>query len=473
MFVPFGFSTYESARYELAPVVLENWFAEPAPDNAIRNARLVPAPGLVESDTGFSGIGRALFRSDGVLSGDTIVHAGSTVYRVDIGSSVTALTGAIDGTDTPTQFAATQTPELVLVASGKVYLIGATAVTEITSGLTGAGATGAITSVTTLGQRFFFTEAGSGRVFYSDTADASTIDGFVTAESDPDEVRAVKSSGNTLWIFGSERTEAAYLTGDDSVPVAFRPAVAIPYGVLSSNAVADTTRGLFFVGSDARIYALGGGQPAPISTQPIVSLIEGLSDTTKLRLHTYKHLNHEWLVLNIPGAGDFFYDIDAALWHTRPRNGSTESGVGPVVRAPSGVYCIDNVGTGNTALLKIDADTFTNRGNLVTRRATALVPNDDAELRVRAVSVECQAGVGLDGNGLGSAPQMFMEVAKDGRAFAAPISREVGRIGEFRRRVVFGPFGIMRPGIIAVRISVTDPVGLSVTGAFINPSVRR
>lgn len=474
MFFPFGASTYEESRFELSPIILENWYAEEAPDNALRPARLVPVPGLVSVQTGFTGRGRAVFRADGVLGGDTIVAAGSAVHRVDIGTSNTTLTGAVAGTTEPAQFAATQAPELVMVAGGNAYLIGTAAITDITSALTGGGATGDISSVTSIGQRFIFSEAGSGRVWYSNTGDASTIDGFITAESDPDEVRQVVANGNTIWIFGSRRTEAAYLTGDALVPLAFRPSVTIPLGVMSSNSVAETSVGVFFVSSDARVYNLGGGRPVPISTHPIDQLLEGLSDFSHLRLYSYRHLSHEWLVLSIPGVGDYFYDVALGVWHTRPRTGLAQSGVGPVVRAAdNNVYCIDNVVTGNTALMRIDPGVFTNNSALVTRRATASVPNEDTELSLKAVSVECQAGVGLDGNVLGSAPKMWMEIAKDGRSFGSPISREVGRIGEYRRRVIFGPWGVMRPGLISCRVSVTDPVGLSLTGVYINPKVRR
>lgn len=469
--IPLGASAYNHSKYELVPIILENWYAQPAPDHDKRGFRLIPTPGLVEVNTSFTGAAGGIFQSDGVMDGEIVVCAGTAVHTLTTSGAKTDLSGSVTRGDLPPQFAASQAPELVMVSDGKAYLIDAsTGVTNFTANFTSA--TGPITSVTVLGNRHLYTEGGSGRVHYSDTGDASTISGFVTAEGDPDEARAVVAANGTAWIFGARVTEAAYLTGDSAVPVAFRP-LTVDYGIIASRAVCSTPYGVFFVGNDARIYALNGGRPIPVSTEPIVSVIEQVTAVDKIVLHYYSQADHDWLILETQSGTEYFYDIQNRTWHTRPRIGSVESGIGPVVRVGSDVYCLDNKAGANTALLRLESLVYTNRGDDIRRRATGKVYIEDGEIDVKNIIIEAQSGTALDGSGFGSDPQVWLELARDGHSFENPIQKSLGLFGQYRHRPVFSPMGTVGPGMVAFRVSMSDPVGVVVTGATINSRVVR
>lgn len=471
MFVPFSPSGYENSRYGLTPVVLENWYAQPCPDHPGRDFRLVPAPGLLEVvTTGLGDEAGALFQSDAVLGGDLVACTGDSVHRITQQHVRSTVTGSVATGGPAPQFAASQTPELVLVSGGSTYTVGASV-----ASFTWAGPTGDITSVDVIGQRHLYTEEGSGRLWISDTADATTVTNFVTAEADPDEVRCVKVHRNTIYIFGSRKIEAAYLTGDTDTPVAFRPSFLVDRGIVGARAVTSTRSDVVFVGDDFRVYQLNGGRPFPISTEPLVALLEEVAVNSRddIRLHTYSQANHEWVVLSIPLQGEYFFDVDNRLWHRRKRLGQYYSGIGPLIEAYGRVYTLDNTPSVDTALLRLDMDRFLDRGGAIERIATALVHLPENDYTVDNMVIECQTGVALDGDQLGSEPIIWAQIARDGRSFENAIEKTLGTIGEFRHRPTFAPLGMFHPGMIAVQVGMSAPVGVALTGLLINTRSRK
>jgi hypothetical protein len=470
MFIAFGAGAYDQNDHELPPVVLENLRSQVAPDNAARQLRLVPTPGLTEFATGFTGTAGGIFQSDGVLSGAIITATGTQVSSVNSSGTRSTISGAIaSGTYSP-KFAASQAPELVVVAGGNTYSVAGSV-----SSFTWSGPTGDIIDVDVAGQLHLYVEDGSGRLWISDSGDAETVTRFITAEQDPDGLRGVANISGDIFLMGSKVTEVAYLTGDTTVPLAFRPNFVIDYGLKSSRAYTKVDGRLFFVGHDSQVYDMAGGRPVKIGTQPIANLIGDLSTAqlAGLEMRSYSQVGEKFAILTIPGYGDMFYDIELNVWHRRRRLTSTESGVGPVVQAFGGIYCLDNKPSGNATLLEIDRGTYTNNGEYVRRVATALVPIEDEEIRIDQVRIMGQTGVALDGNGQGSDPQLMFRIALDGRSFGNEITRSMGKIGQYRHSIIYGPLGIARPGVIAVEVAYSDPVSFSLTGAVANPKVLR
>jgi hypothetical protein len=467
MFIPFGAGAYDNNEYGLPPVVLENLYAQAAPDIQNRTLRLAPTPGLTSFATGFTGTAGAIFQSDGILSGNIIAVTGTQVSSVASNGTRTTISGAVATGDLSPQFAATQTPELVVVAGGNTYTVGATV-----ASFTWSGPSGDITSVDSVSQRHLYTEAGSGRLWISDAGDATTVTKFLTAENDPDELKAVKVVGNDIYLLGSRKTEVAYVTGDTTTPIAFRPGFVIDYGIKSSRSVTTGNGMLFFVGDDGQVYNMNGGNPAPIGTQPIADLIEALANDQidALEMDYYTQEGHKFVILRIPGYGDMFYDITTQLWHRRKRLQSSQSGVGPVVRAFNKVYALDNVATGNTTIARLLPTWQRNYTEEIRRVATALVPIEDGKVRINRVRIEGQTGVGAV-SGQGIDPQLMLRIALDGRTFGNEISRSLGKIGQYRHSIVYGPLGTARPGVVALEVAYADPVLFTMTGAVANPEV--
>lgn len=78
--------------------------------------------------------------------------------------------------------------------------------------------------------------------------------------------------------------------------------------------------------------------------------------------------------------------------------------------------------------------------------------------------IEMQAGVGLV-SGQGDNPKVMMSISRDGgHTYGAEVVREIGKIGEYRRRAVFNRVGRSRDWLYRFRI--TDPVNTVFVAAW-------
>lgn len=468
MYVPFGLQTYEVERYEQPLVTLENWYAEPAPELQTRSAKLVPTPGLVASGDTIAGTPGAIFQSGLLFGSDAVISAGTTVYRRSANGTVSTIATGLPAATIRPKFAATQFPELVLVQGGTAHLVGTSSATAITIG----AASGDIIDVTTAGQRHLFIESGSGRVHVSDTADASTVNAFLTAEADPDPALAIEEFGGNIYVFGARTTQIARLTGNDTTPLRFVPTI-IPKGIYGARCYAKGTDDLYFVGDDARVYGMRFGIPREFNTRPINRLLQNVAvaDRDSITMATWSQDNTEFLLLTIPNVGQYVYDTKTALWHRRKRQFVWHGGVGPILNIDGGVFCLEEGSTGGP-LLKLDPEVYTDKGDPIVRVATAPLPIEDGRINIKALNIEVFAGIGLDGNQQGSEPIIELRVAEDGRSYADPMQRSLGGPGEYRKRVIFGPLGTFNPGMPMFQITCSDPVPVAVMGAYVNPQAR-
>lgn len=461
----FGIGAYDNTSYGIPPVILENWLVEKAPDRADKQVRLVPTPGASTfSDLSVSG--RGLFQSDGVISGDLIAVHGTAVVRIDSAGTPTTITGAVAAGTDQAIMAASQTPELVLNVGGTVYTVTSSAVTSFTwAGLSGAN----ISDVIEINQRHLYLEDGTGRVWYSDRADATTVGGtsFVTAENEPDRLIALMESGNTLIFFGSKTYELWYDTGDATVPLAPRPGSAVAMGIIGREAKAQINGVPYFVRSDGAVCRLDGFRANVISTDPIATMITDLSDANQMlvSLTGYSQAGKEFLQLSLPGLGDWFYDNTTGFWHRRRDLGLGTYSYRFYERAFGKLL---GQATSDGDVVTLSPTVYTDRGTEARRVATGLMVLPDDNFRLNNLIIEGQAGVGLDGSGQGSDPQGMLRIARDGRTFEEEYTRSLGKLGEYKRRAVYGPLGMLTPPMALFEFAVSDPIGYSVYGVRIN-----
>lgn len=470
MFIPFGAQDYVPGRLNQPDIALRNMYAEEAPHLPHREFQLVPTPGLVARNTGFAGEAGACFRTAGLFGGDMWIAAGTTLYRrTALGAVTAAVTGLPAFTYKP-QFASSQS-EIGLVQGGNAYKVEGSSATQITVG----AASGNIHGIAQEGQRFLFLEEGSGRVWFSDPGDIATVGGtsFVTTESESDPNLAIRVFKKDIILFGSDTTEIGYFTGSDQVPFRFRDS-RMSVGILGYRAHTQTDNDVYFVSDTGRVMRYQYGNPVPVDTIPVVNHLEDVAtaDLDRVRLDTYQQGRRAFIILTIPGVGQFVMDEATGLWHERKRTGQTHGGIGPICQIDTAVFCLEEGGT-TPDLYQLDREVYTDDGNTIIREATAAFPIVDANLNIQALRVEGFGGVGLDGNVQGSEPVLDLFVSRDGQSYGNAIRRSMGKIGQFRHAIVYGPLGNFKPGVPLFKIQYADPVGYTVTGVILNPRERR
>lgn len=156
-----------------------------------------------------------------------------------------------------------------ITTPGSGFLSGAN-----THGISGIEIPGGLppTQVATLKSYIIVGIGSTDRFYWVDPA-AVTIDplDFATAESQPDELVALKVIGDTAWFIGQSSTEVWYATGDTDLP--FSPVAGRVYdrGALTGTVV--TIKGtLYLVDQDYIVYAIEGG-PQRISNHGVEQTI--------------------------------------------------------------------------------------------------------------------------------------------------------------------------------------------------------
>lgn len=457
-YFPLGLSTYESNDYGFPAVALENWFAEAAPDRADRPARLLPTPGLVSFATGLDGAVRGFEQRDGLLSDAMIVSAGAKVYTISSAGTVTEIGSGITGTG-KAHFAGSQS-DMVVAVGGTAYLA-TTSLTPITVG----ASTGDIIDVATVGQRHIFAEGGSGRLWYSDPGDPTTVSNtsFATDSAEADPSLGVEVWRDTIWSLGTQSIRGYIQTGDDDAPIVPRPGVAYSTGVLGNAGIIRSDFGLYVLGDDGRVYRATQGIEA-VSTPPIERLIEDVTTKSDIRLSAHNWGGHQFLGLHLPGIGDYFFDQSTGFWHRRREIGEVRHIAHDFLNAHGTVYAGDR-STGD--IYTLDRDTFTHNGAAVRRVAQTLFPVEDMRPHISNLTVELQAGVGLT-TGQGSDPQVMMRFSTNGRSWSNEVSRSFGALGEYGYRAIFDSLGRFHPPAGMIEIAVSDPVPATVTGLSVN-----
>lgn len=462
-YLPLGLTAYDDNAYGLPPVVLENWFMEQAPERPDRPGRLLPAPGLASFATGLDGAVLEIFQADGIQSGKMFVAAGTKIQSITSGGTV-ADVGTVAGM-TRARFAASQS-DLVVAAGGSAYVV----TSSLSAAITVGASTGDITDVAEIDQIHLFLEDGTGRFWWSDPADPTTVQAtsFATAESEPDNLLAIRAFNGTVLLFGTQSTEGWFYTGSDGSPFLPRPGFKVKRGIIGRDAVAEADLDLFAVGDDGAVYRFAGGQPQNVGTNAIERLIAdvAVADRGSIKLTAHKQDKHTFIALHLPSVGDYVYDTATGAWHRRKEIGSVRY-LCDVFGYAWGRWYAGDRSTGN--VYRLDRETYTHNGATVRRVAQALFPVEDGRPAISSLVAEIQAGVGLV-SGQGQDPQIMLRHSTNGRTWSNEVSRTFGREGEYNHVARFDSLGRFRPPVGAIEIAVSDPVPATVTGLKANMS---
>lgn len=463
--------------YFIPSTVLENLYAEEADPLYGWNWRLIPTPGLstFSDTTGVSG--RGLFQSDAIASGSIIQVFGGGVYKVDSNGAATALTGTVINTASPVEpvaFASSQT-ELAVLSEGRVYEITSTAVTQYTSALTGAGASGDLLDIAVANNRHLIAEDNSGRVWYSDPGDCQTIGGFFTAERDPDQVKALLVVGSNVLVFGSRKTEFWTPTSSTTEPFIQRQGYVLEVGIVGSRARGQIGGSAYWVGHDNTVRRWSGVGAEKISGHWLERKIASLTSANKsmVRITCHSWLGHDFVKVYLPGKGSFFFDATTGAWHRRRDLGdalTTDWSFDYFVEAFGNTYVQYLT---NGVIYKLDNTVFKENSVAVRRVATALVSLKDP-IQITNISVEGAAGVGLNASGVDEDdnPEIMLRASYDGHTFGDELTATIGAHAAYKHKAIFGSMGTFYPPIVKIEVAYSAAVGYTIYGLTYNEQVR-
>ena len=460
MQIPFASQSYQARALPFSAQRMVNYFAEAGPEAEGKAPVVIyNAPGVKAFSDGLAGSVRSLKVMDGVL----YAVAGNMLYSIDSAGVETSL-GAINTHTTPVSMEVNRAnpKELCLVdgTDGWTYDTSAGLV-QITDG-------DFVSADTVTFQDGYFIFSYTDGFFLSGLDNGQTFAAldFGSAEASPDDVVAVKSNHQQLWVFGTETTEVFYNSGNTDFPFERISGAVLERGCGAAFSIASDDNTLFWLGDDNIVYRANGFTPQRISTHAIEEKLREFSSVSDAFGFFVTISGHKFYHLTFPtGERTFVFDVATGLWHERESFGS-RYWRGSSYAAVYGKHLIGDDFVGRVG--ELDMDTFTEYGVVMQGILTGLpIHSDRKRLRHHKFEIDVESGVGTTA-GTTSDPQMWMDYSDDGgRTWGTrkPF-RSMGKIGEYRKRLRWQRLGMTRQRVY--RLTVADAVKRSIIGAYLN-----
>jgi Phage stabilisation protein len=322
-----------------------------------------------------------------------------------------------------------------------------------------------------------YNELNSNQFYVSDV-DSINIDplSFASAEGNPDLIVALAARSRDLIIFNEKSTEVFINTGNADFPFERAGGGYIEKGCVApySPSVIDSIA--FWLGRDETgqgiVFAMQGLTPQRVSTHAIEQQISTYANIKDAVGYTYQKDGHSFYVLNFAEA-TWVYDLTTRLWHQRASSAS-----GPLLRHRANFCAFASVSNhhivgdyANNKVYLMKDNYFLDDTDPITRvRSSPHLSNNLKRGFISSFQLDMEVGVGLDGSGQGSDPQVMLTYSKDGgHTYSseswASAGKKVGGIGEYKKRVIWRRLGQTRDMIFKVK--VTDPVKVVLLGAEI------
>lgn len=460
-------SAYVARSVNVADNNMVNLFPEIISEGGKEPGFLQRAPGLRLLATAGSGPIRGLWQH----GTNGYVVSGNEFYKIDSSYTVTLLgtvsgSGPVSMSDNGTQIFIACNPD------GFIYNTS----TGVFGQITDIDFPGAVT-VGYLDGYFVFNEPNSQKLWITQLLDGTSIDplDFASAEGSPDGITAIIVDHRQLWVFGNNSVEVWYDTGATDFPLQRVDGAFNEIGCAAPYSIAKMDNGIFWLGSDARgrgiVYRSTGYSGQRISTHAVEWRIQSYGDISNAIGYTYQQDGHSFYVLTFPSAGyTWVYDVATQAWHERASGNNNEYRH----RSNCQMSFNNEVVVGdfeNGNVYAFDLNVYADNGSIQKwlRSWRALEPGKNNLKRTthHGLQLDCESGVGLDGEVQGSDPQVMLRWSDDGgNTWSNEHWAPMGKIGETYQRVFWRRLGMtLKLRDRVYEISGTDPVKIAISGA--------
>lgn len=420
-------------------------------------ASLVQRPGLVKRHTLGSGPIRGIYQAS---NGRVFAVSGQNFYEftidavTDYGALLDSTAGRVSMTDDGT--------DLVLVDGLKGYHF--TFDTDTFAEITDTEFPTGADVVQFFDQYLIVNEPGTMRFWWTDTG-AANWDGldFASAEGNPDELLTLLVDHRELWLFGTESIEVFFNTGDADLPFQRREGTLIESGIAAINSVCQLDNTPAWVSRDkngAGMIVRGVGyNPKRISTHAVEQAIKGYGDISGASAYTYQIGGHHFAAFNFPGADrTWVYDATTELWHEETYTLSD----GTMSRHRIEHHCFDgqrhwagDFQNGN--LYTMEESVYTDDGQMISfLRRNPHTSAGGRRIFTGSFQLDMETGT-ANSSGAGSDPKIMLRYSKDGgHRWSNEKWRGLGKVGEYKKRVIWRRLGSSRDLVIEVRC--TEPI---------------
>lgn len=463
-------TSYVARSVNAADSRMVNLFPEATPEGGKEAGYLSRCPGL----RFLGGVGTGPIRGMWRVGRVGFVASGSQLYKIDA-DWIPSLVGSLSGIGPVSM--SDNGVQLFVACNGPSYIYNTT--TSVFAQISDPDFPGAVT-VSYVDGYFVFNEPNSQRVWVTSLLDGTTVDplDFASAEGAPDNLVALVVDHREIWLFGTNSVEVWYDAGLSDFPLARIQGAFNEIGLAAAYSLAKLDNSLFWLGSDSRgkgvVYRANGYTGTRMSTHAVEYAIQGYDVISDAIGYTYQQEGHAFYVLSFPTANaTWVYDVSTQGWHERA---SFENGRFLRHRSNCQMVLNNEVVVGdysNGNLYAFDLDVYADHlGVQRFVRSWRAIPTGQNSLTRTAqhsLQLDIESGVGLDGITQGDNPLINLRWSDDGgHTWSNYHAKEIGRIGEYSKRVIWRRLGMtdkLRDRVY--EISGSDPVKISIMGAHL------
>lgn len=328
--------------------------------------------------------------------------------------------------------------------------------------------------VTCIDGYFIFIKPDSGQFFISGLNDI-TFDALdiATSEGSPDNIVAIVAVQRDLWIFNAQTTEIFYDSGNTDFPFERAQGAFIEFGCGAQFSAVKVANSVMWLGQDDKganvIYRATSYQPQRVSTHPLEAAIAGYGDISTAVAWTYQDGGHDFYVINFPSVSTtWVFDCTTGFWHERCylNNGELERH-----RADNHAFAFSTHVVGdysNGKIYSLSSSVYDDDGvEILSRRRAPHATSGGNRVNHDRFQLDIEAGVGLDGSGNGTDPQVMLRWSDDGgHTWSNEKWTSIGKIGQFKNRAIWRRLGMSRDRVY--EITITDKVKKVVLGAWLD-----
>jgi len=296
---------------------------------------------------------------------------------------------------------------------------------------------------------------------------------FGNAESSPDAINALISTGKILWLFGLKSMECWYNSGASDFTFQRISGATSDIGCFAPYSLASISDNVFWLGSNeqgfGQIFMNQGYSPQAISTSAIdqeITTYPNINDATgfcfqegghKFYLITFQEANKTWV-----------YDLTTASWfewaYTDFQFNVDGKYLGNAFAFFNGKNYVSDSTSGN--IYEVDSKTLSDNENPMKclRNSPHLINSMD-RVYYLAFQIDMETGVGAT-NGDDSNPQAQLRWSDDGgHTWSNQAFQDIGLIGEYSTRVKFNRLGQARTRIF--ELTITEAIKITLLNAYI------
>lgn len=452
--IPFGLHAYQDRSLPVNAQKLINFFIEAQPEDSKHPVIVNNTPG----STLFVTLGTGPIWGMRVMNDVLYAVSGTTLYSVTK-AGVTASLGTIAGNVRCSMDHNGEQLCIVNGYNGYIYEVGV-GLTAITSADFYPSA-----RVAFLEKRFLFMIPNSNQFFCSNAYDGLTYDGlnFDLTITDPEDIVTLIADHGELWLFGKRGTEVwAYNRNEAAFPFSRIDGSYVEKGCAAVHSPAKIDNSFFWLGHDLVIYRADGYKPTRISTHAIELKIKGYTNIDQAYGSTFSEQGHYFYEITFPGYDTWRYDASTGLWH------QAQEGISGQYHANCHEFFNNSNITGDYRNGNIYTLSMTvyqdNAGTIYRTASTPHIHSGRLRAAMDRLEIDIASGEGLT-TGQGADPQLMMQYSDDGgRTWSAERWANMGRVGEFNRRVRFQSLGMFYQRMF--QITVSDPIKTVIIDSF-------